>query len=1721
MQILKKHWIKFAAPLFICMICVIAAIIPWKNSAASLDSFEWTEYQAGGDGCPCHNVDHIIIDSALGETNITMTGYHQQPYLDYALTAQRGGGSDVELNIDFSFSEAGTYWHTLTESGFLFNVANSSTGYMVMYGQANVTLYKVSGLQSLGTQKEIIEQKQRAEGTEHQLAIRASYDHIMFMDNGEIIFDRDLEPTGGIGFGPVAQYSSHNCSQVSRLTFTHVTGEINKTPPVADFDYNAPMVDIRTPVVVADKSKDTNIPPSSLSYSWTVDKINEDGSLTRLCTNQPTPFTQYNASGSGKYRTTLMVTNEYGLKSNIVTKDVEIVITPTIKIDPEKTQYDVGNTVKFLVDNWFNCASSPSDVVIENIVSKSLYSPVVSLVGSSSISKASGDLTAVVDFEYKDGTRSSKSVSVPPAGTTASDPTNASKELSKITITYRQLPGLAELNSGSNIVYSYVTKEPLSNYYSGGAVKRRYEITNNATCKISLGERVVSASDDALTSLIERNASFSLSGTVDNKNAITQAPACNTEFLLSGTSSGGENISQYIVVTNGKSPSITLPYGEYILTEEDGFTLGYDKINPILVKLDSSGITINSTTKLPNDSAIPFVKPIQVATVDLSRVYEGKYGMSMNSDVDFKVQLTGYPVISSIDASFELVSAKENNESTYYYNKTIDKLILPVGNYTVQDTQSYRLASLESVTVGDYLYWHRELNMQEAFQNGKTTIVTSKDQSYSIILKYVSDEYVYDEQVYDNDIHFDVNIANSKKNPLTSDDIDRVIVEPAEYIYPITLVNSVTGEDYRGLVEPGSGISFRYMSAGKYYINCSNNMFLDYEKLEEVNSDIEFGEENGRPYLIIPEMPAYAEYEETTNLVDWRGYSSLSTTQVQIPEETITHISLTVKSVDQDGEPVADCGFQFIQNDNPLFFVKRYNKWYPSSKDVNGAVSTFRTDEKGEFYIYKFPVGEYVVKETSPSENIQAATPNQTIIANGTRNMGLIMQFVDLNKIEKPVSLNINSAKTLINKGESLRLASRFTAATSGKDILYTSSDTNILTVQSDGLVTGQNKGVAKVTAKSVFDNSVVGEIEFTVYDSNNPDMRDFRQRVSNIRLEIGESYKATTAFTPSNVKLPAITWVSSNPSIASVSADGTITGKAVGTANITATCGDISAVCRVTVGKTEIVVRSVTLNEDFIQLFHNNKDASQAHIVATVLPDNASDPSITFTSSDPDIVSVDSDGNIKANKSGTVTITAITSNGVSASCVVSSATLVSDITLNTNSISLSEGTSAHIIATTDPIGALNGNNLTWKSLNPDIATVDRNGQITAKKVGRTTIVVTTSYPGATDVVAECSIRVVAYEVSAESIDIAFDEEFNNLVETIEMEIGETADFYARVNPESTTAPEIEWDFSRVNTIAIGPADLKDYSELSTLNKFRISAIGTRGGEVTVVGKVKGTDVTKTFKVIVDAPSTGISFSVDSPQTMVLGKTEELFVSVNYDNPFATARNITWELSDESKADIEYLQESKKNIKITAKEPGEIELKVEVRFRAGGTYSETMKIKIEEPRIDVLVDGQSITEIILNKGETIDFVVEPNYPKESANDGYQISMDNNNVDVVGSGNNTANGIGYTATALNSGVTVLTIAPTDPDTKPFTVKITVPGFSIVAINTDDGNVQLSLQGTEVYVPDSVIWVSGDESVATIDTDGIVHPVSNGTVTITAIAGSQTAQINLNIQMPEGD
>lgn len=154
----------------------------------------------------------------------------------------------------------------------------------------------------------------------------------------------------------------------------------------------------------------------------------------------------------------------------------------------------------------------------------------------------------------------------------------------------------------------------------------------------------------------------------------------------------------------------------------------------------------------------------------------------------------------------------------------------------------------------------------------------------------------------------------------------------------------------------------------------------------------------------------------------------------------------------------------------------------------------------------------------------------------------------------------------------------------------------------------------------------------------------------TSLSLVKGQSKKIeVTAIKPENAADKTVTWSSADEKVASVDENGNVTGVAPGTTTITAKVGLASATCNVTVTDSAIPVTSVSLNKKSMELHVGDKGEQLA---ATISPENATDKTVSWSSSDATVAKVDQNGFVTPVKEGTATITA-TVNGQSATCKV------------------------------------------------------------------------------------------------------------------------------------------------------------------------------------------------------------------------------------------------------------------------------------------------------------------------------------------------------------------------------------------------------------------------------------------------------------------------------------
>ncbi len=296
------------------------------------------------------------------------------------------------------------------------------------------------------------------------------------------------------------------------------------------------------------------------------------------------------------------------------------------------------------------------------------------------------------------------------------------------------------------------------------------------------------------------------------------------------------------------------------------------------------------------------------------------------------------------------------------------------------------------------------------------------------------------------------------------------------------------------------------------------------------------------------------------------------------------------------------------------------------------------------------------------------------------------------------------------------------------KSVSWASSNQTVATVTPTGLVTAKAEGSANITANASGKTAVC---KVTIKKPTVA-VTSVELDQTEITLKKGASQTLKATVKPDNATDKTVTWASSKTDIATVDNSGKVTAVAKGTATITASCGGKTASCKVNV---TVSVESISLSETTLTLTEGDTKT----LVATVKPDDASNKTVEWTSSNISIATVNDNGKVTAIAEGFSTITA-SCGGKTSSC---SATIkkkvipVISITLSQTSVSLVVGETTTIIATINPDNATD-KTILWSSTRTDIATVDENGRITAVQGGSATISANVS-----GITASCLVTVI------------------------------------------------------------------------------------------------------------------------------------------------------------------------------------------------------------------------------------------------------------------------------------------------------------------------------------------------------------------------------------------
>ena len=407
---------------------------------------------------------------------------------------------------------------------------------------------------------------------------------------------------------------------------------------------------------------------------------------------------------------------------------------------------------------------------------------------------------------------------------------------------------------------------------------------------------------------------------------------------------------------------------------------------------------------------------------------------------------------------------------------------------------------------------------------------------------------------------------------------------------------------------------------------------------------------------------------------------------------------------------------------------------------------------------------------------------------------------------------NISLDKTELtldrNTGDFLTVSYDPPDTTEDKTVTWSSSDPDVVTVDSTGKVTGVKIGTATITSTvgshtTSCDINVVALIHSISLDKNE------------LTLDRGTDGQLTVSYDPPDTtEDKTVTWSSSNSDVATVDAFGNVIAVQIGTTTITAQVGEHTASCSVSV---VALIHSISLDKTNMTL-DRGTDGQLA--VFYDPPDTTEDKTVTWSSSNSDVATVDAAGNVIAVQVGSATITAQVGEHT-ASCSVTVVALIHNISLDKTELTLDRGTSGQLTVSINPPDTTEDKTVVWTSSDPDVATVDNSGKVTAVQIGSAII---TARVGTHTV--SCNVNVIAL-IKSISLDKA---EMN-------LDKGGSGQLTVVFDPADTTESKtVTWTSSNTAVATVSSTG-------------KVTASATQMGESTITAKV-GTHTT-TCKVTV------------------------------------------------------------------------------------------------------------------------------------------------------------------------------------------------------------------------------------------------------------------------------
>ena len=490
-------------------------------------------------------------------------------------------------------------------------------------------------------------------------------------------------------------------------------------------------------------------------------------------------------------------------------------------------------------------------------------------------------------------------------------------------------------------------------------------------------------------------------------------------------------------------------------------------------------------------------------------------------------------------------------------------------------------------------------------------------------------------------------------------------------------------------------------------------------------------------------------------------------------------------------------------------------------------------------------------------------------------------------------------------------------------DIIWSSSDNSIATVDENGIVTPHAPGSVSITATLADNAAICDSIELTV-GTHVESITLSESELTLLTHTKNKDILLSVDIYPQTAIYQGVHFESSDPGIVNVDENGSLSAITPGTATITVSSEDPAtnafAECKVTVLQG---VESIALDHSSAEFC----SGETLKLTAAVTPENANCKDVIWSSSDEAVATVSQDGSITAIEPGITEVrcTSVDGTDTYAACQVRVIVPVESLSIDKSSILLLAGSpkteTTSLICSISPENA-SYQEVTWVSSDEAVAIVDDNGTVKAIAPGTVKI---TAYPTdprvADSVYAECTVTVGN---AVKEIKITG--------EGTSIKKGSSITLKAEASPESANNSKVVWTSSNENILKVD-------------NRGKVTAVGVGKAEITCTAE-DGSEVSAKRVISVYQPVT----SIKAKQTgnIVIIEDDEITLNVNISPSDATDKSIKWTSDNASVASVD------SQGRVTAKKAGRAV--ITATTQDGSSKKCTFRIVVE-PSLPITVES--------------------------------------------------------------------------------------------------------------------------------------------------------------------